>query len=306
VRRLHRLLGPFVLVVAVLLAHRLWRALSEPAPDGPDTSRDRLAVVSWNLHNFPGEHDRARMRARIDAVAPHVLAVQEIRDPAALSQLVPGRTVALSERGGSGGQSLGLVLDDRVELRGGLVEHRALEIGGRVRPAVSAYLRTADAALDLHVVVVHLKAMPDGHATRRLQWAALADVVARLPWSGPGTGDHDILLLGDFNATGPEGGDAADERADLAVVLGAVGLRPIAIEGECSAYWDGTRHDAWLEPALLDLAFVGGALAGEEIVATPLGACARAGCAPLRSTAAYPDAEIVGMSDHCPVLVRLR
>jgi endonuclease/exonuclease/phosphatase family metal-dependent hydrolase len=304
-----------VLVGAIVVGHRLVRCSVAGcgSPDGPDTSDDRLAVASWNLHNFPDteppNHDRRRMRARIGAVAPHVLAVQEVRDPAALAELLPDRRVLLSEHGGAHGQRLGIAVDERVEVVGELVEHRALELGGRVRPAVSAYLRVPDPAnVDLHVVVVHLKAMPRGHAQRRLQWAMLAEVIARLPLVGAGAGDHDILVIGDFNTTGPEGGDAADERAELAAVLGAVGLRALDIAGGCSAYWDGERRDAWLEPTLLDLAFVGGpAFADRErVVAVPLGACAKESCAPLRSTPAYPAAEVVGMSDHCPVLVRLR
>ena len=313
--RSQKLWRGLVLVSAAVLAHRVvtGRVAGCSSPDGPDTSRDRLAVASWNLHNFPSDdapdaHDRDRMRARIDAIAPHVLAVQEVRDPAALAELLPDRRVLVSDHGGARGQSLGIAIDDRVELVGDLVEHRALEMGGRVRPAVSAYLRVPAEALDLHVVVVHLKAMPAGHAMRRLQWTLLADVIARLPSVGPGAGDHDVLLMGDFNATGPEdGGDAASERAELAAVLGAVGLHALDIAGGCSAYWDGERRDAWLEPTLLDLAFVGGpAFAdAEHVVATPLGACAKERCAPLRSTPAYPAAEIIGMSDHCPVLVEL-
>lgn len=312
--RSRKLLRGLVLVVAVVAAHRAWRATGGcHSPDGPDTSADRLALVTWNLHNFPDDdgpdaHDRARLRARIEAIDPHVLALQEIHDPAALAELVPDRRVLLSEHGGARGQALGLAVDDRVEVIGELVEHHALEIGGRVRPAVSAYLRVPGRGeIDLHVVVVHLKAMPEGHDLRRLQWALLADVIARLPLAGPGLGDDDVIVVGDFNATGGEQGDASRERDDLAAVLAAVGLRPLAIEGGCSAYWDGERRDAWQEPTLLDLAFVGGAFAQDlELVATPLGACARHRCAPLRSTEAYPDAEIVGMSDHCPVLVELK
>lgn len=307
-----KLLRTIALVIVALVVHRLWRvgpgcaALGlGGAPDGPDTANDELAVLSWNLHNFPGDHDRDRIRARIDAVAPHVLAVQEVRDATALAELLPEHRVLLSEHGGARGQALGVAIDRRVELVGDLVEHRAVAMGGRVRPAVSVYLRIG--ALDLHVVVVHLKAMPEGHALRRMQWATLADVIARLPLSGPGAGDRDVLLVGDFNATGPEGGDPADELAALTTVLGELGLRPLAIDGGCSAYWDGLRRDAWLEPSLLDLAFVGGLDDDAAAwVATPLGACARAACTPVRSTQAYPDPQIVGMSDHCGVLVELR
>jgi hypothetical protein len=78
-------------------------------------------------------------------------------------------------------------------------------------------------------------------------------------------------------------------------------------DGGCSTYWDGPRRDAWQEPSLLDLIWVGGL--AEALVAEPraiaLGHCARHHCAAFRSTEAYPEPDFVSMSDHCPVALDL-
>ncbi|MBK6918443.1 MAG: endonuclease/exonuclease/phosphatase family protein [Deltaproteobacteria bacterium] len=268
--------------------------------------RDRGAatdgtVVTWNLRNFTAaDHDVAAMAATLAEVDAPIVAVEEVLDAEALATMLPGRRVLLSQHGGARDQRLGLAIADHVELLEGPREHRELELGGRVRPAVEFLLREGDTRL--RVVVVHLKATPRGLPQRRLQWAALAQVIARAAASG----DHDaIVVIGDFNVTGDDDLSADDERAALSSVLARVGLRAVVPAAGCSAYWDGRRRDAWLEPSLLDLAFVGGAVAAAPSL-EPLGACARHGCAPLRSTDAYPDRDLAGTSDHCPMLLRWR
>lgn len=299
-------------VTALVLTHALTRPRVREAygcgpSDGPDTSDAELTLLSWNLRNFPEPtHDRELVRARLDDVAPHVLALQEIHDASALAELIPDRELVLSDKGGAHDQHLGFATDDRVQLLAPPIEHPALALGGRVRPAMSSYLRTSS-GLDFHLVVVHLKATPSGAPLRRLQWALLVDLVARLSVDGPGAGDPDILVVGDFNPTGDDTIGPDEERAALGEALAHVGLVALPIEGGCSAYWDGARHDGWLEPTLLDLVFVGG-FAGrgpEAWRATPLGACAAHGCSALRSTTAHPDPQIAGLSDHCGVLVQL-
>jgi endonuclease/exonuclease/phosphatase family metal-dependent hydrolase len=298
---------PALAVAALVGLHALGRAHVRDAfgcgpVDGPDGSDAALVLSTWNLRNFPEPgQDTARIGERVDAIAPHVLAVQEIRDGDALAQLLPARTIHLSEHGGARGQRLGLALDERSSLVEAPLEHRALELGGRLRPAFSAHVRL-DSGLDFHVVVVHLKATPEGAATRRVQWTLLADAIARVIASSD---DRDLVVLGDFNATGDAQTSAADERRALADVLAKLGLRELPIAGGCSAYWDGARHDGWQEPALLDLVFVAG-FADASWSAVPLGPCAAHGCSALRSTTAHPDRDLGDTSDHCGVLVQMR
>lgn len=288
------------LVAAAVVLHHLVR-IDACSGSGCGTGDAELVVLSWNLENFPGDHDVAKMAARVAAEEPDVIAVQEVLDPDALAPLAPQFEPRMSTRGGARGQRLGLLFDADTTSASALAQHALFEIGGRVRPAVSSWVEHGD--LDFHLVVVHLKATPSGLATRRLQWAALAELVLRLPLSGPGRGDRDIVVVGDFNTTGAGEIDAHAEREALAAVLAIAGLRPVEPVGGCSAYWDGRRRDGWLEPSLLDLVFVGG-LDDFAVESEALGACRRHGCRAVRSTAAHPDADIVGSSDHCPVRVR--
>lgn len=286
---------PLLLVAVGVVLHRV---VTHPfaCGDRPDP-RQTLVVMSWNLENFPGDHDVAKMAARIEAIDPHVIAVQEVLDPHALASLAPTRTATLSVKGGARDQKLGVLVDDDA-IVSDVVEHATLEHGGRVRPALSSYVDLG--AVDFHLVVVHLKATPDGLPIRRLQWAALADLLARISLHP----DRDVIVVGDFNATGLDDVSASDEREALAAVLRPLDVHAVPIDGGCSAYWDGSRRDGWLEPALLDLAFVRG-WGGAEVRARTIGACAAHACAPLRSTEAHPDPDIAGTSDHCPLVLEI-
>lgn len=301
------------LLIAVIAAYaivgpelRSWLGL---AGDAPTPSKgDAIRVVTWNLRNFPGERqDLGLLRQRLRALDADVIAVQEIREPEALRALMPGWELHLSEGGGRGHQRLGVLFDPkRITAIGEGREHDALTFGGRVRPAYSIYLRAAGGP-DFHLVVVHLKAMASGYSLRTKQWPELAAIASSLATSGPGEGDRDVILVGDFNATGAAGQDPAQELRALAEVLGAAGLRRIDAADGCSAYWDGPRRDAWQEPSLLDLIWVGDLRESVSASAQTLalGHCGRHHCAAFRSTAAYPDLDFAQISDHCPVVLDL-
>lgn len=269
----------------------------------PALKGDRVRVVTWNLHNFPGaDQNLPRLRERLTDLDADLLAVQEIHDPAALADLLPGWQVHLSEHGGRGHQRLGIALDPAsLELLAPVREHAALSMNGRVRPAVSAHLRVRGGP-DFHVVVVHLKAKGDGYPLRRQQWPLLADLARELLRVDP-----DLLILGDFNTTGPVGGSPDDELAALADTLDPLGLRRVTPTIPCSAYWDGARRDAWQEPSMLDLVWVAGT--DPRLVPAdhtqPLHHCARHHCQAFRSTTAYPEPDFADLSDHCPVALDL-
>jgi endonuclease/exonuclease/phosphatase family metal-dependent hydrolase len=265
---------------------------------------DQLRLVSWNLGNFPrDDQDLTRLRERLLALDADVVAVQEIKQPDALRDLMPEWRLAISEQGGAGHQRVGFLYDPRtIELVGEPAEHRGLTMKGRVRPAFSVYLRRLPSGPDFHAVVVHLKARPDGLDLRRKQWPELAEVVESL-----GRDDADVVVLGDFNTTGPEDGDRSRELDELDAVLARAGVGRLPNEAGCSAYWDGHRRDAWQEPSLLDLAWTGGL--GESVspatAVTVLGPCARHRCEPFRSTEAYPELDYETVSDHCPIVIDL-
>jgi len=266
--------------------------------------QSRLRIATWNMRNFPdAEQDRDRLSRTLRELEADVLAFQEIRDAHALSELVPELTVHVSHHGGRGGQAVALAYDAHiVTLIDGPHEDEHLTLGGRVRPALHAYLRVGKDGPDFHVVVVHLKAKPEGLDDRRRQWSALALLVQRLSAT-----DEDVLVLGDFNVTGGADRNAERELVEAEQVLGATGLARIPTHGGCSAYWDGTRRDRWQEPSLLDLMWTR-ALAEalhSGSVTTPASHCARHGCQPFGSTDTYPELDFVRGSDHCPVVLDL-
>lgn len=309
-RRRPRWLGPLLVIALVLawaIAGEHVRRLLDLQGDGtaPGKADGRLRVVTWNLRNFPDKgQDLARLRTRLHELAADVIAVQEIHDAAALRELMPGWELVLSEAGGRGGQKLGFLYDPaQLELVGGPREHKQLAMGGAVRPGLSGYLRARGGGPDFHVLVVHLKARDEGYALRRSQWAALAEIVQEIARD-----DGDVIVLGDFNATGPARGRPDEELALLDARLGEVGLQRVDNGSGCSVYWDGARRDAWQEPSHLDLVWVGGLLEADaaSLKAEPLLHCARHACRPFRSTQSYPERDYADLSDHCPVVVDLR
>lgn len=293
-----------LLVLAwALFGERLRERIGVGAGAAPPTAKGSgVRVVTWNLHNFPGaDQNLPRLQERLAGLDADLLAVQEIHDPAALARLLPGWDLHLSEHGGRGHQRLGIAFNPlTLALLGPLREHAELGLGGHVRPAVSARLRARD-GLDFHVVVVHLKAMSDGLPLRRKQWPLLADLARDLLHTDP-----DLILLGDFNTTGPAGGTPNDELTALAAILEPLGLRRVAPITPCSAYWDGARRDAWKEPSLLDLVWVAGLPdVTRDDNTHPLLHCARHRCQAFRSTEAYPEPDFADLSDHCPVALDL-
>lgn len=272
--------------------------------------RDTLRVVTWNLENFPSEHqDLPALRRRLLELDPDLVAVQEVKDPDRLRALLPDYELVISEGGGRGHQRVGVLFDPATVTVRGVREHEDITLDGRLRPALTAYVAHRGAGPDFHVAVVHLKARPEGFDQRREQVPDLSKILADLPSAGPGRGDPDLVLLGDFNVVGGEDGrpSAGEELAELEAALAPLGLRRVDVPRGCSAYWDGERRDAWKEPSLLDLIWLGAfAEAGAEPLRARVGThCGKHACSPFRSTEAYPEATYEAVSDHCPVVLDL-
>lgn len=293
-----------LVLVYALVGERLRGGLGLPGSGAAPTKGAGLRVATWNLRNFPEPtQDLARLGERLKDLGADLLAVQEIHDPVALQALLPGWVVHLSEQGGRGHQRLGVAFDPAVlELVEPVREHLELAMGGRVRPGLSAYLRARDGGPDFHVLVIHLKAKPDGQPLRMKQWSLLAAIAGDLLRRDP-----DLIVLGDFNATGAVKGSADQELAALGAVLEPLGLRRLAPDSPCSAYWEGSRRDAWHEPSLLDLVWVAALEEGVGPASRvrPLHHCARHQCRPFRSTPAHPEPDYANLSDHCPVMLDL-
>lgn len=296
-----------LLVVATMVAaHAGLHSLRTASSSVPAARDDRLRVVSWNLRNFPGDHDLPRLRAHLDRLRPQVLALQEVLDPDALTLLRPDFRWHASVHGGRHGpQRLVLGWDPEAVELVRPIEHDALSMDGRVRPGLSAYLRSKQGGPDFHLMVVHLKATRDGHPVRVEQWSRLGRAIDRIQATGPV--DEDLLVVGDFNVAGGKEVPAQQERRALEDALRPRGLRPWPEVGGCTAYWDGRRRDAWLEPSALDLVFGAGLaeVPASERRSWPGAHCARHGCAPIHASEHHPEPDLHGVSDHCPMVIDL-
>ncbi len=266
-----------------------------------------LRVATWNLRNFPeADENLELLKGRLQEIDAQVWVFQEVASPAALElflrDALPSFELVTSEQGGAGRQHLAIAWDShRVRALEGAQEHRGLTMGGRVRPGLSVHLRAIGSELDFQVMGVHLKAMPDGYDLRRQQSTVLLEVAQALLEV-----DRQLLIVGDFNVTGAKGEPAEQEASVLLDELDEI-LIAARHQEACTAYWDGERRDAWKEPSTLDWIFVAGLepWLGSEPVARVGAHCAAHRCEPLRSTAAYPEPDLEGISDHCPVFVDL-
>ncbi len=264
---------------------------------------DRWRLVTWNLRNYGG-HERARSRhapghdldrlaralARLNA---DVLCLQEVTAPAALARVLPGYRWQASTQGGAHDQRLVIARRPGINAAAARTDPcTQLEPG--CRPILTQVVELRGRPTT--IVVVHLKAGPRGHGLRVRQRDALVRRLASLP--------APRLVVGDFNTTGPVAGDASTEIASLRRQLATTGLRSAELVRNCTAYWEGRRHDRFKEPSILDHVFHDGAARNAPAVqAAPGSHCRRHACEPFISTTAYPDLDYERVTDHCPLVV---
>lgn len=293
---------------------------------GPGVSRDELPppaaagslrFATWNIRNFPlderppvlemGFFNRTNVCDLEDAIAgldADVFGVAEITDTRRfppILQRAGGRREYRIVFTSRGAHRLGVGWDDlRLEQVGNPVQVREVaEEGGR--PALAVRLRSRrPGGLDLTVAQVHLKATPEGYQQRVRQVEALAQWASS--WVGE-VGDEDLVVMGDFNSTGPIGGTTADELEVVDRILGQAGLRRLPSASGCSSYWDGRRaRDGVQEPSFVDHVYVRGLEAGGGSASVRAWLhCARADCGELISRPGQEDATYWDVSDHCPL-----
>jgi len=271
-------------VVTLLAALCVFLAPILPGADARDA---RVAFGTFNIENFP-KHRRQAAGA-FDAIASldaRFVAVQEIVDPRTFAREASRRlgpewrfvSSDTSLHGERPTQHVGLLFDSehvRVEYARTRTETQYGD--GRGKPCLEVRLRTA--ARTLRVFVVHLKSGGAHFERRRGQLLRLEPVLAEAL-----AGGDDVVVLGDFNATGDE------DRALLRAMSARLGL-DWASEGlECTAYW--RRRDGCLGSQL------------DHVLARPAhttirarGACETAGCAPGDRCPVFRDE----VSDHCPL-----
>lgn len=244
-----------------------------------------VRVATFNIENFPRDERQVRgafaTMAELDAP---VIAVQEITDPPAFERAARehlGERWAFVHDASDNLQRVGVLYDaSRFELAYART-HEETRLGPRDKPALEVRLRGRSRAL--RVFVVHLKAGGELAHVRREQLRQLAPIVEQAVESW-----DEVMVLGDFNATG------AEDRQNLARFAEVTGL-VWASEGlACTSYWN--RRDG-CRGAALDHVFT------REVpdAIDARGPCEEIGCDPGdRCPAFHRD-----VSDHCPVTIDL-
>lgn len=295
-------------------------------PSGPARAGS-LRVVAWNIRNFPRDErpqypdlsysrltNKENLKVVLAGLQFDIMGVEEIRQPKAFRELVEdamGKGVVagvFSRKGGRWGQHVGILWNrGRMRQAGATEEVSSVALGNPdLRPALAVTLRsTRSGGIDLTVVQVHLRAAPSGYETRIEQYRALADwVQQRIAVSG----DDDVVVQGDFNTTGADGGTVDQELARADAILGQAGLRRLPNARGCSEYWEGFgQRDGVQVPSLLDQVYVSGMEELDEGV--PLLSwlhCARQDCRPFLSLPGQEDGTFWDVSDHCPLTFEVK
>jgi endonuclease/exonuclease/phosphatase family metal-dependent hydrolase len=263
------------LAIAVFLGLGVTRASS--CSKGPS----RLAT--FNIENYPksASQEEGAFEA-IRALGSPAVAVQEITDPsafcgAARRRLGSSWDCAFTDRPT---QRVGLLVDrSALEVLSTAI-HGETELYSGAKPVLEARLRPASGGSPLRMFVLHLKAGGDGGLMRARQLGALGPVLAR----AVGSGDR-VVVLGDFNATGPADGVFIGSYAR------SLGLHFASEDVPCTAYWN--RRDGCLGVPLDHV------LTSFRAEARAEGPCRSEGCAMRPACPVFHGA----VSDHCPVAI---
>lgn len=292
-----------------------------------------LRVVTFNVRNFPevpppepveGETTEPAPTAPTRAVTHleetdvgllldvlaeldfDVLALQEIRDPAAFDEVLTqlaardGRSYAsaFTANALSGNdQQVGVVVrTDRLAL-GDVAEHPEIDVRGTLRAGLSARVTSlTEGGVDLGVVVLHLAS---GESTKRAalraeQAAVVADVVAA---RAAAWGDADVLVLGDLNTAREEQELGA---LDAAFAEGTGLVRQENPDG-CTSYYVKNKIGL-VAPSWIDHVYAASLDELDRDVPLVSGAhCAERRCQAFESDGPESGTTYWGVSDHCPV-----
>jgi endonuclease/exonuclease/phosphatase family metal-dependent hydrolase len=246
-----------------------------------------VSVVTFNIESFPrDERQVAGAFAMLEELDAPVVAVQELVDPArfareAFARL--GRRYALVVSPVGPVRRLGLLFDGDVYALSWARAHDQTRLRPNDRHVLEVRLAPHDGGRALRVLVVHLAAGGESEALRAEQLRQLGPIVREAAAS-----PDEVVLLGDFNSTGPA------DRARLAALAGDTGLTWASQALACTSYWD--RLDGCVGSAL-DHVFV--RTPPSEIAAR--GPCEEFGCDRRDRCPAFHRE----VSDHCPITTTL-
>ncbi|MCA9707500.1 MAG: endonuclease/exonuclease/phosphatase family protein [Myxococcales bacterium] len=265
-----------------------------------------VTIATFNIRLFPEPStDPARVAERLAGLDASIVAVQEIRDAAALGSVLEAASRASGRDyhliiGACGGEgesiTTGVVYDAETWA---VVEHRDypdLRPDGTCDPKTQAGTLGvfADrAGRRLGVLSEHLRPFPDAFEQRREQWAQVLERMAEAERRH----DVPVVALGDYNSTGWRG-EPAHERAFIERAVGEAGYGLPTASLACTEYWRPRGDPGPYRPSVLDHAVTA---RGRWTTAQVRGMCERLACSPTEPEAMDPD--FASVSDHCPVVL---
>jgi len=288
-----------------------------------------LRIATFNIRNFPAvvaepgappepaptsylaATDAEALLSVLDKLQFDLMAVQEIRDPDALSDLLEtlssrmGRkySATFSENVGGNDQHVGLVFDAAKVRLAWTREHEEIDVSGTLRPGLSARVESlTDGGVDFEVMVLHL-ASGDSvkRAALRAQQAGVAAKVVAAETVE--TKDPDYLVLGDLNTAREESEFGG---LDTAFATGTELERQDNSAG-CTAYWIKKTGNPLVRPSWLDQVYRSSLEELDPEVPIASGAhCAEHACQQFESRDASTGTSFYAVSDHCPVYFELR
>lgn len=271
--------------------------------------RPATTVATFNIELFPSSRtDRARVAARLAEIDADLIAVQEIKQDAALREVATWVSAATDRdyrvllstcAAKPGFASPGFLYDaDRLTLVA-REDFPELSPDGRGEcafgslPGVLAVFEDG-AGATIAALSVHHRAFPDNFEQRKTQLRNTLKILA----DAERKYDAHVIALGDFNTTGFRG-KPEDERAHFMKTIAAADVRLVTANLACTEYYRPPDTQTYL-PSLLDHVLAGDGAWGDAEV---LGMCAQLRCRPVDGE--MPDDYTV-VSDHCPVRVRGR
>lgn len=316
-----------IIVVSSLVLRKSLRCAGFPGPGvtaaelPPAASPQAVRVGLWNVRNFPMDErpqdpdlgysrttNICDLEDALRGVDADVIGFEEITDkrrfPPILRRAGGGDRnyrLRFGSHGGTHGQKIALAWDEkRIEFVGALEEIAGVAVNERYKPALVATFKTRqDPSVEFTVVQVHLASSPRGFSKRRQQYQALVDWIDA---NAMGTDRANLIIQGDFNAVGWEGGSQDEELELLDGLMQGAGLRRLINSSGCTEYWEGRGgRDGVQVPSLLDLVYLKGF--DEQRVTQPESwlHCKRFNCSELVSSAGKEDGTFWDVSDHCPV-----
>jgi endonuclease/exonuclease/phosphatase family metal-dependent hydrolase len=288
-------------------------------------AHDVLRIVNWNVRWFPDGGPGKTAGTNLEWLAcalvwldADIVVLEEMkRSPSAIAAMES----VLAQLGAGGrwqvifddcphpeSQHLGMLYrTDRVELshvvtRGEIdpttVKNGTPSCPGRLRPALTAYVRSKRGGLDFHLAGVHLDSGKESRDQddRRAAWQRLAPLTQGMLAA---FADDDLMVIGDFNTMGCKGCGLvtpAEELAGMTQAMLAQGLpyRVASRELACSEYYH--EHGSLLDHVLIAATMQ----EADDALVRISGICADLACKKL--DAAHLPA-MTELSDHCPVVI---